>query len=143
MKFTREVAEQQWAVLSEEYLLEPDADLVEEERAKTVKSLRGAFIAAIVAGYVEIVDDAEKGVIVNQILRRKPAGLESEVLEYRPPGATDIARAGIGTDTKMAHSTRYLRVASALTGVPESVMVKIVGGDRSRMETIASLFLLA
>lgn len=134
---SRESALEQWEIFRREYNL---ADS-ESELPAPIAAARKQLLRDIEAGHAEIADDTTDGVVVRQLLRRPPYP-EMGTLTYVAPTAEHIARAGIGKED-LVNNIRYLRVACAVTKQTEDRMKRISGGDRSLMETIASLFLSA
>lgn len=137
-KISRESALEQWELFRAEYnLAENDSEL-----DLVIQAARKQILRDIEAGDVEIVDDSKEGVIVCQHLRRAIGDDGMSVLAYKPPTTAAIARAGIGKE-QLVSQVRYQRLACACTGQSEDRLKDLRGGDRSRMETIASLFLSA
>lgn len=133
---SEEAALEQWNRFADEYNLGD-----ENELSDSVKAIRIQILRDIRKGYVEIHESAEQGVVVLQHVRRPPhQGMV--VLTYSAPNAGHIAKAGIGKDNA-TNVIRYCRLAAALTGQDEARMTLLSGGDRSRMEALAQLFLLA
>ena len=142
-KLNRQVAEEQWSRFADEYTLETGADLGDDDRSTTLKGLQNALIRYIMAGFVDIIEDVTEGIIIKQYLSREIEGLDDGFIKYLAPNPGHIAAAGIGKEMDTTNNMRYFRLACALSGHPEVVLGRLKGGDRSRMETIASLFLLA
>lgn len=137
IEISTESALEQWEILRSEYNLAKN----ESDLEPVLAAARKQILRDIEAGDVEIADDIDKGVIVRLNLRRPPKG-GPEVLTFEAPNTAAIARAGIGKEA-LAASVRYQRLACACTGQSEDRIKDLRGGDRSRMETIASLFLSA
>jgi len=132
--FTEEVALAQWALLEDEYCIEPEPE-------GQLKKIKAGFLAAIQKGRVEVLEDPNEGVIIRQHLLRSPLASGEKILTYRAPNASHIATTGIGKEVERANVMRWVSLAAAVTGVTEGMMTTIKGGDRSLMETIAQLFL--
>ncbi len=136
--FVKEVAEKQWGLLEDEYTLAPKAEI---EKDDPLYNLRLALIRYIMAGWVQVENEGVQGVVITQFLSRDIDGIEDAKIRYLGAKVGHIAAAGIGKEKDTAHVIRYMKVASATGMVPEPLLEKMEGGDRSRMEVIGSLFL--
>ena len=132
-----EDAQKQWDLLADEYTIGSVEDL-----GNGLDKVYPVVMRHIEAGMIEIEESPSDGVVIKQFLRRQPPGVDSNPLVYGAPNTGHIARAGVGSETDMTNHTRYMRVASAASKVPEQFIGLLNGGDRSRMELIGQLFLL-
>jgi hypothetical protein len=129
-------AQAQWALLEEEYCIEPDPD-------GQLGKIKTSIIVAIQKGRVEVLEDPNEGVVIRQTLLRSPTKDGNRTLTYHAPDASHIATTGIGKEAERTNVMRWVSLAAAVTNTDEGAITRLKGGDRTTMETIAQLFLFA
>jgi hypothetical protein len=145
LKLSKEDALSQWQKFADEYNIPDDSEMTENDaRTLSQKGIKAAIIRGIMAGFIEIADDMTMGIVIRQFIAHPVDGApDTEPLVYSAPTVGHISRGKVGTSEDSANCMRYMRVAAALTSKSEPIMSRLMGGDRSRMENIASLFMMA
>lgn len=145
LKIGKKEAQKQWDLFADEYSLGDLKGKPKNAHMAMMAEMEEAITRYIAAGWVEIVEDAEEGVIVKQHLKRPLKGHNEMYLLYKAPTPSQIAitRVGAADSGEMANAIKYKKLASAITEVDEPTMDRIKGPDRSCMEVIGSLFMRA
>lgn len=148
MRVEESVVQLQWALFADEYNIPDDAELKgDDNNSQILRALKASWLRMMRAGMVEIVSDANEGIIVKQYLAHRVEGIsgEHQCLIWKAPTVSTIAQARMGTRSSEETPSiqQWQKYAASATNVAEPLLLQLKGGDQSRMATIAQLFISA
>ena len=148
MKVDESTVQSMWDLFAEEYDIPEDHEMKgDDNQSQILMSLKKSWLRMLRAGKIEIVSDANDGVVVKQYLAHRIEGISSDpqCINWKAPTVSIIAQARMGTRSSEETPSiqQWQKYAASATGVNEALLLQLRGGDQSRMAAIAQLFISA